>query len=706
MESPKWVRKVCSGLKLRSPWRSRSRSRSRSRQRPQLYSPLPPNSIRLVTIQPGLLHEDIFLSVDVFDLDNCQPFDALSYVWGDPEPSSRIIGNGIEIRVTQNLFLALRRLRAEAKSSVVKLWIDAICINQEDNLERSVQVMLMQRIYLQAVTVIIWLGDFHIEKEICVEAAKQFTSMATVLKNGSGVNTPRLQEITHVLRAPETAVSHHFRHWLKQATSWHLIQTVVSSKWFTRVWVLQEFALARDITIMLGEHSFRSFDMFICALYIRKIHFHLTTTENMYLDRVVRIYLTRFPDSLLPQLETARIFHATDARDKVYAVLSLPAGEVNDSHIRSLLRPDYSKAVWEVYANVVRQFTSQPRVHPRRLEDDVTHQIEGHMRGEGVLDILRPTEHVGLLHDKDKEVGQDGFPSWVPRWDLSGSEYRHPPGLWTVDPKHLWKPSLDFEVGYVEPNDLQQYRVLRLKGIKLTNIATIFDNYLLDMTAQERNSASTVRRLQDTVKALFSTSSARNKISYNGPNSIEADFAETIVAGTKTDLSPQGSTDSVATITQASFDELNAMNSWLGRSAGLPSPSDTISSPEIELRSWLRWDEVNSSSSSTSSGTSTHHVFQRSVDLNRTLFVTRDGHLGIGTPKTRVGDEVWVLFGGRTLYVVRESKASKTVAKCKRNRDVEFRELVGECFVKGFMDSEAMNEVTIGRRKVVECRLV
>jgi hypothetical protein len=216
MESPRRTRRVCSGFKLRSPARSRSRSRSRSRQKPQLYSPLPSNSIRLISIQPGLFYEGVFISLEVFDLDNCPPFDALSYFWGDPELSCRIVCSGLEIGITQNLFFALSRLRDKAKSNAAKFWIDAICINQGDNIERSDQVTMMQRIYSQAVTVVIWLGDEYIEKDVFTEAAEQFTAMAQVLKNGSGVKTPRLHEITNVLRAAETPISHRFPLWIKQ----------------------------------------------------------------------------------------------------------------------------------------------------------------------------------------------------------------------------------------------------------------------------------------------------------------------------------------------------------------------------------------------------------------------------------------------------------------------------------------------------------
>ena len=82
-------------------------------------------------------------------------FDALSYQWGNQGTTQRIICDGKILRVTRNCELALRYLRR--KKSACKLWIDAICINQGSNVERSDQVPLMGDVYKTAVHVYIWL---------------------------------------------------------------------------------------------------------------------------------------------------------------------------------------------------------------------------------------------------------------------------------------------------------------------------------------------------------------------------------------------------------------------------------------------------------------------------------------------------------------------------------------------------------------------
>ncbi|OAL06385.1 HET-domain-containing protein [Phaeosphaeriaceae sp. SRC1lsM3a] len=72
-------------------------------------------------------------------------YEALSYVWGNPEPSKEIQVNSSICRVGPNLHSALRRLRSE--NELRRLWVDAVCINQPDNAEKSHQVAQMGRVY-------------------------------------------------------------------------------------------------------------------------------------------------------------------------------------------------------------------------------------------------------------------------------------------------------------------------------------------------------------------------------------------------------------------------------------------------------------------------------------------------------------------------------------------------------------------------------
>jgi hypothetical protein len=83
-------------------------------------------------------------------------YEALSYIWGNPENTLPIFIDEHQFNVTENLYAALRRLRDR---SIEWIWIDAICINQQDQQERGHQVRSMAKIYGRAHRVVVWLGE-------------------------------------------------------------------------------------------------------------------------------------------------------------------------------------------------------------------------------------------------------------------------------------------------------------------------------------------------------------------------------------------------------------------------------------------------------------------------------------------------------------------------------------------------------------------
>jgi len=115
--------------------------------------------IRILDVDPGILESPIHGVFREVLLDGSQSYVALSYVWGADEPSIPIdCGNGtLPVLVTKNCYAALRRLRERSRKRT--MWIDAICINQQDKDERSYQVAMMRDIYSNASCVYIWLGE-------------------------------------------------------------------------------------------------------------------------------------------------------------------------------------------------------------------------------------------------------------------------------------------------------------------------------------------------------------------------------------------------------------------------------------------------------------------------------------------------------------------------------------------------------------------
>lgn len=148
------------------------------------YTRIPKDKIRILLIKPGALDEQINVSlIDVHDDEmgtDKFPHAALSYNWGESDDTHNIIiqddpkshpfkkmetfadvTNAATmqwkiLRVKPNLYQALKHLRHERE--VVSIWVDAICIDQCDNVEKKDQVLKMAQIYRKAYNVNVWLG--------------------------------------------------------------------------------------------------------------------------------------------------------------------------------------------------------------------------------------------------------------------------------------------------------------------------------------------------------------------------------------------------------------------------------------------------------------------------------------------------------------------------------------------------------------------
>jgi hypothetical protein len=115
------------------------------------------NQIRLLELLPDRWTEEIRCELRIASLDEAPVYEALSYVWGNPQDTVEIRVNGAPFKATRNLTAALRRLRSSRGSRT--LWADAICINHRDLDERTKQVGIMDKVYKSASAVQIFLGE-------------------------------------------------------------------------------------------------------------------------------------------------------------------------------------------------------------------------------------------------------------------------------------------------------------------------------------------------------------------------------------------------------------------------------------------------------------------------------------------------------------------------------------------------------------------
>ena len=198
--------------------------------------------------------------------DDEDTYHALSYTWeiyepfygrAEQEEQLKINCNGLDLLVGKNLYAALRRSRKADDSTI--LWVDALCINQTDMVERSHQVQKMCAIFENAFQVFIWLGEIITKPD----AAPVPQSLSIPYQAFSGicgiVNAWRERaQITEVVpiatHSPgvEPSPDGDSSDSLLSAASplWFEIFDLYDCRWFQRVWVIQEAALARSAVVM------------------------------------------------------------------------------------------------------------------------------------------------------------------------------------------------------------------------------------------------------------------------------------------------------------------------------------------------------------------------------------------------------------------------------------------------------------------------
>ncbi|KAI8940558.1 hypothetical protein NX059_004235 [Plenodomus lindquistii] len=210
------------------------------------YTALPARHIRLITPATtdkpdgrSWTFQDV--SLDAPDL----KFEALSYVWGAQDVTHPIRCNGSVLRVHDNLHSALPYLaRRGDRRPVLPIWIDAICINQQDDQEKKEQIKMMARIYGQAVKVWVWLGLAE-HQELVPDAIKLFPRIAEANKYVGKLYEDSDSTPDDVLDIFDPRKVHD--------TVWSTLLHFLENEWFSRVWTVQEAVLPQELECLCGD---------------------------------------------------------------------------------------------------------------------------------------------------------------------------------------------------------------------------------------------------------------------------------------------------------------------------------------------------------------------------------------------------------------------------------------------------------------------
>ena len=166
---------------------------------------------------------------------------ALSYTWGEPIFDHSVTCNGFHFPITENLCLALQRLRNTNKRV---LWVDQICIQQTSLTERSHQVRMMYQIYQMAENVCVWLGSHQAGTGLGLEFVH---NLASCLFKASDIDAC----YQALLRCDQD---------LRDAT-WVSFNQLYEIPWLFRCWVVQEVVAKPSPIAFLGDYEFDWIDL-------------------------------------------------------------------------------------------------------------------------------------------------------------------------------------------------------------------------------------------------------------------------------------------------------------------------------------------------------------------------------------------------------------------------------------------------------------
>ncbi|KAF4888094.1 Heterokaryon incompatibility protein 6, OR allele [Colletotrichum fructicola] len=337
---------------------------------PNIYAALNQSSrdIRVLAISPASFNEPIHCSLKIVSLDDdkIQSYDALSYCWGnlpadkfielDVESLSGEGGEAHQLALSTTLFEALRHLRPQTGYPKL-LWVDFICINQSDLVERAAQVGIMPKIYSRAEKVHVWLGSSDV---VTQRVMRDVMDVASRYDDGS-IEADEGQTEKIKQRHGPVFPGHLEDRMLTFVSDWRSCDFA----WFRRTWVLQEVANSKSAVVHCGRDVvpwsviLRLADCFIKAKRITSLFRYsimppIFTSLFRLENNVVVDAPRRSGRGILEILVAGHDLEASDPKDKIFALLQFGRETSELERLPSLIRPDYAKSVARVFADFTR----------------------------------------------------------------------------------------------------------------------------------------------------------------------------------------------------------------------------------------------------------------------------------------------------------------------------------------------------------------
>lgn len=621
-----------------------------------IHRPLgsPSERIRLLEIKPARLRTDpIVATVRDTPLDQAPKFAALSYFWGPPQFDAEIVVNGAALAITSNLAGSLRRYRQQSSKRAGLLWVDAVCINQRDKLELNSQLLLMRRIYRQAQMVYIDLGEVDLAWYHGYDLLHKLSFIREWVKS-----SPQQDFSLVSIRYGIPTFDHR---------AWEEYYWLFTMPWFTRTWIVQEAAWAKQSEIMFGRFTFRwdtlvdSWDLLVQFGLLQPSFGDMRVSKGLLgLRDILSVRETCHAGftTMLQVMRLTREFKTTDARDKCFAVFSL----LKDGPVGRGFTPDYTLPVEKVY----QQFATY---------------------------LVRMSEGATMLSYAGLQRRRDiiRIPSWVPDWTLQSPSIA-PKALLTI--RNLPYHAADSAESCIfVGNPLSHSETsITVQGALVDKIMMLSEAY--SMEDSPTSLSDDLQAWHQTTSATYNNALDKQQLTYSNPADA---FARTLLAD---DTYSDG--NACQTTTPISDPVCTHARAFSSESPGSP----------VWLGTRIRRDEV-----------STFRLQLMAAGSGRRFAVTQKGRMGLVPWCAKVGDAVCVVLGSSVLFVVRRGSLRSEAEEEQEEEDEEGKlnmvssseeegkkmsteeewTLVGDAYVHELMNGEALAEEGFTAREMRVC---
>ncbi|KAJ5167802.1 heterokaryon incompatibility protein-domain-containing protein [Penicillium canariense] len=588
-----------------------------------------PKAIRLLKILDQELGGVPCCSLTEIELDLQANYIALSYSCGSPGKEATERGviaeackqifceNGI-IPVTQNLSDFLRDVRRFHRHLLGEfIWIDAVCIDQDNLNERAAQVQMMGDIYMHAKSVVIWLGRAEQTTQLALEFMAVIEQKDFPLVDARIDSPPPLGEILGPLADSDD--------------HWNALKLMLQRTWFSRTWVLLEFCLAVQFSLLCGKFEVSidkltkaaSLGLRFPASRAREI-IDLPGSRMMDILNLKKGVEERSPGNLLNILLYSSSSTATDPKDMVYGILGMIKRSISDASPLQSLDVSYRLSTAELYTQFTRLLVSEdPRLLLCQNHDP---QVRGYAKFQLEL------------------------PSWVPNYSN---------GLNLAHGDFAFKLSNDAAKG-LSPSPVVMRRPDGLV-LNAQKIDVIEDTVVIYNGMYEGNWIA--RTLPDILRFLC----AFKPVYFDGQPRSQALWLTLASGIIKADLRTTAALERCRPLFGLWVGEClltlagNDLGTYFRILMDLRGPIETLAHSEMDcfpgLTILVNFPNVRTPQRDvTLARQKFRNMMTELSNISRpVLFRTREGLLGKGTKKVRKGDEVWLIAGMPTPVVLRKT---------------------------------------------------